>query len=56
MNSICQLLRAVTHTFVVPDRYLTKTLKSLSHLLLVTIVDTTILPNIEITAQQKQSH
>jgi len=46
------LLRAVSHSFEVSDRYLTKPFRSLNHLLLVTIVDTPVLPNNEFTAQK----
>jgi hypothetical protein len=54
IDNICQLLRAVTHSFEVNDRYLTKTLMGFSHLLLETFVDTTVLPNNELTVQQNQ--
>jgi hypothetical protein len=40
INNICRLLSAVTHSFEVTDCCPTKTLRGLSHLLLVTIVDT----------------
>jgi hypothetical protein len=51
INNICGLLQAVTHSFEVTARYLTRTSRSFSHL---TIVDTTVLPNNELTAQQIQ--
>jgi hypothetical protein len=54
INNICHLLQAVTYFPEVNDWYLTKTLRGLSHLHLVTIIDTTVLPNNEITAQQNQ--
>jgi len=47
------LLQAVSHSFQVND-YLTKTLKGLSHLFLVAIVDTTVLPTNELAAQWNQ--
>lgn len=40
--------------FEVAGHYLTKTLRYLSHLILVSVVDIAILPNNDVTAQQNQ--
>jgi hypothetical protein len=48
-------LWGATYSFEVTDCYVTKMLGSLGHLFLVTIVDTTVLPNNELTAQQNQT-
>jgi hypothetical protein len=52
---ICLLLRAVPHSFEVTGRYLPKILMGRSHLFLVTVADTTVSPEYELTAQQSQS-
>jgi hypothetical protein len=52
--NICRLLWAVRRFFEVTDRSLTKTLRCLSHLFLVTIVDTTVLPANGRIAEQNQ--
>jgi hypothetical protein len=45
---------SLRHSFEVTDHYLTKRVRGLSHLYLVIIVNITVLPNIELTAQQNQ--
>jgi len=49
-----RLLRAVTHCNKETDSYCTKTFWGPSHLFLVTIVDTIVLPNNVLAAQQNQ--
>jgi hypothetical protein len=56
INNICRLLRAVTHThtFELTYGFLTKALRGLWHLFLVSIVGTTVLPIDELTVEQNQ--
>jgi hypothetical protein len=53
-NNICWLLQAVMKSFELTDHCLTKTLRGLSPLLLMPIVDTRAIPNSELTAEQNQ--
>jgi hypothetical protein len=52
INNICLFLQAVTRPIEVECWYLNKPSRGLSHLLLVNIVDTTVLRNNEVIAQQ----
>jgi hypothetical protein len=52
MNSICLLLRKVSLSFEVAERYLTIALRGLSRLYLETIVDKRMMSNNEFTAQK----
>jgi len=52
MNSICLLLRKVSLSFEVAERYLTTALRGLSRLYLDSIVDNRIMSNNEINSQK----